>query len=81
MYNAICDELHRELSDIDARYVNGGRMTEQELDHINKITHTLKSMKTYAAMVEAEENGSAYKGYSRDRRYDDRYRDEGYRRY
>ena len=66
-------------------------MNGQELDHIDKMAHTLKSLKAYEAMHNGSEYGGSYmRGRSRTtgryisrdsypRDYDSR--DEGYRRY
>ena len=71
MYKAICDAIHRELETLDEKYSKGAQMSGSELDAIDKMVHTLKSLKTYEAMED---------GYTRGRRYSD-YDTREYRRY
>ena len=50
MYNKICDALHEELDILDERYANGSKLTNADLDMIDKVTHALKCLKTVEAM-------------------------------
>lgn len=90
MYDGICEAIHRELDQLDEKFAKGASMNGQELDHIDKMAHALKSLKTYEAMHNGSEDGGSYMrgrsratgryisrdGYPRD--YDSR--DEGYSR-
>lgn len=50
MFNGICDALHRELEALDEKFARGAQMSGQELEHIDKMAHALKSFATYEAM-------------------------------
>lgn len=62
MYEGICGAIHRELEQLDEKFTNGAQINGQELDHINKMTHTLKSLATYEAMQGNSEYGGSYDG-------------------
>lgn len=74
----ICETLNRSLKEANEKIRNaGGKLSTSDLDYINKLTHSLKSVKTSIAMIEAEEmeDGGSYddgsyrmRGYSRDGR-------------
>lgn len=73
----LCDEL--------AEYADKNRWTEKDVEMIDHITHSIKSLMKY---IEMEENGGAYEGrsyargrynnryYRDDRSYDNRYYDD-----
>lgn len=49
-------KLCKEIEIIESKYMNGAaEMTVQDIEKLDKIYHTLKSMATYNAMKEAEE--------------------------
>jgi len=82
MFNGICDALHRELGELEDKFASGAKMNGQELEHIDKMAHALKSLATYEAMT----GNSGYDGdsYARGRsRMTGRYvsRDGGYSGY
>lgn len=89
MFEGICEALHREMDQIEEKVSNGGQLSGQDLEHIDKMAHALKSLATYEAMKSNSEYGGSYDGsYARGRsRYTGRYvsRDygpsESYRRY
>lgn len=66
------EKMCHELDIIADKYGNGQEMSVQDLEKIDKLYHALKSMKTYHAMVDAEEymddgfSGNMYRhgGYS-----------------
>ena len=62
MFEGICEALMREMETIEEK-VSKGQMNSQDLDHIDKIAHALKSLKTYEAM---EGSSGLDSGYSRD---------------
>ena len=74
MYEAICDAIHRELDVMDEKLASGKTtLNSQDLEHIDKMAHALKCLKTYEAM----EGHSDYDSYARGRsRTTGRYRDE-----
>ena len=64
----LCDTLSREIDKANAKIRKAnGELTAGDIEYIDKLTHSLKSVKTTLAMMEAEDGGS-YDGYSR-RRY------------
>lgn len=81
MFEGICEALHREMDQLDEKFAGGAQMSGQELEHIDKMAHALKSLETYKAMKGNSEYGGSYEGsYARGRsRTTGRYisRDEG----
>ena len=66
MYEGICDAIHRELDVLDEKYSKGTQLSGQDLDHIDKMAHALKCIKTYDAMQgHSEYDGSYARGRSR----------------
>ena len=52
MYEGICATIRQELDELDEKYdLEDARMTAQDLDHIDKMFHALKCLKTYEAMT------------------------------
>lgn len=57
----LCETISRELEDANEKIRNaGGKVTAGDVDYIDKLTHSLKSIKTTIAMMESEDEG----GYS-----------------
>jgi hypothetical protein len=67
MFEGLCNAIHRELYELDEKFSNGAKMNAQELEHIDKMAHALKSLVTYEAMVgNSEYSGDSYaRGRSR----------------
>jgi len=82
MFEGICEALHREMDMLEEKYSNSkSPMNAQDLDHIDKMAHALKSLKAYEAMTGNSEYGGSYDSYARGRsRTTGRYisRDGGY---
>lgn len=53
----LCGIISDEVADATAKIHQAGGMTAGDVDYIDKLTHTLKSLKTTIAMLEAEEDG------------------------
>lgn len=52
----LCDTISNEIEEANAKIRKaGGKLTAGDVDYINKLTHTLKSLKTTIAMMEADE--------------------------
>ena len=67
-----CDAVSQELGDLlDKVENNGGKMSSADLDELDKLTHSIKSVKTTLAMMDAE--GGSYRDSSSDRMYNDGY--------
>ena len=66
MFEGICEALHREMDMLDEKYSSGKvQMSGQDLEHIDKMAHALKSLATYEAMKGNSEYGnSSYAGGS-----------------
>ena len=73
MFNNICEALHRELDMLDEKYANGSQLNNQDLEHIDKMMHALKSIATYEAM-----KGDSEYGFSRRMSRSSRYSRDGY---
>ena len=59
MYNGICAAIHREMERLDEKYSNENvQLNIQDLDNIDKMTHTMKSLAGYEQMKGASEYGS-----------------------
>lgn len=81
MFEGICEAIHRELDELDKKYESGAQLSKQDLEDLNKMAHTLKSLKTCEAMEGNSEYGSYDGSYARGRsRTTGRYvsRDGGY---
>jgi hypothetical protein len=54
-----CEVMSRELGDVvDKVRETGGKMSGADLDEIDKLTHSIKSIKTTMAMMDAEDDGA-----------------------
>lgn len=64
----ICETISRAISQANEKIrAAGGKLSVGDADFIDKLTHTLKSVKTVIAMEEAEmDGGYSERGYSRD---------------
>ena len=59
MFDGICDAIHREMEMLDNKYSEGKtNLNGQDLEHIDKMAHALKSLATYEAMLGSSEHGS-----------------------
>ena len=69
MYHGICEAIHREMEKLDEKYAEGKTpLTVQDLDNIDKMAHTLKSLKGYEVMEGNSEYGGSYdNSYARGR--------------
>lgn len=57
----LCETVSRELEDANEKIRKaGGKVSAGDVDYIDKLTHSMKSIKTTIAMMEAEEDD----GYS-----------------
>ena len=59
MYEGICEAIHKELDALEDKYSKGTQLSGQDLEHIDKMAHALKCLKTYEAM----HGNSEYYGY------------------
>jgi len=50
MFEGICEAIHKEMDMLEEKFEGGGKLTAQDLEHLDKMAHTLKSLKTYEAM-------------------------------
>lgn len=76
----LCETISREIGDANEKIRQaGGKLSAGDVDFVDKLTHTMKSLKTTIAMMEADdgESGgmygnegsyrSSYRGQSRNR--------------
>ena len=57
----LCDIVSKELKEATEKLrQSGGKLSAGDVEYIDKLTHTVKSIKTTIAMMEAEDEG----GYS-----------------
>ena len=60
----LCDTLSRALKDANEKiHSAGGKLGAGDLDYLDKLTHSIKSIKTTLAMMESEEDEDGYSGY------------------
>lgn len=60
----LCESISREIADANEKIRKaGGKLSAGDVDYIDKLTHTLKSLKTTVAMMEAEEDGYSQNNY------------------
>lgn len=78
----LCEIISKEIKDATRKVTEAGKLSAGDYDVLDKLTHTLKSIKTTIAMIEAEDGYS--RGYPRNsyddgsvRRYYPRERDDG----
>ena len=67
MFEGICEAIHREMEILEDKYSKGTQLTGQDLEHIDKMAHALKSLATYDAMKGNSEYGGSYDSYARGR--------------
>ena len=66
MFEGICEAIHKEMDVLEDKYEKGTQLSSQDLEHIDKMAHALKSLKAYEAMVgHSEYDGSYARGRSR----------------
>lgn len=70
----LCDTISKEIADANRKIRNaGGKMSAGDLETIDKMTHTLKSLKTVIAMAEAEDGKYSNRGSEGTYRHNDGY--------
>ena len=67
----LCETISREIGEANDKIRSaGGKLSGEDLTYLDKLTHTLKSLKTTIAMMEAEDGESGrysmphYGGYN-----------------
>ena len=64
MFEGICEAIHKEMDMLDEKYSSGNaQLNGQDLEHIDKMAHALKSLAGYEAMKGNSENGGSYNSY------------------
>lgn len=79
----LCETIDKEIKDANEKIRSaGGKLNAGDVDYIDKLTHTLKSIKTTIAMIEADDGESGrYMGDHSYSLYGNRsYGDSSYRR-
>jgi hypothetical protein len=55
----MCEILEEELSNVNKKVdKSGGTLSGDDISYIDKLTHSIKSIKTTIAMMEADDGGS-----------------------
>ena len=73
----LCETISKEIGEANDKIRNaGGKLTAGDVDYIDKLTHTLKSVKATIAMME-DEDGYSNRAYPMNGSY--RYRGGSYR--
>ena len=76
----MCEILEDELSNVNKKVdKSGGTLSGDDISYIDKLSHSIKSIKTTIAMIEAESDGS-YAGGSYADGYGGSYRMNSYAR-
>lgn len=61
----LCDIISRKVREATEKIRNaGGELSGGDVEYVDKLTHTLKSIKTTIAMMEAEDGRSNRDGYN-----------------
>lgn len=65
----MCETLNRALKEANEKIRNGGgKLSVSDIDFVNKLTHSIKSVKATIAMIEAEEMDDGENSYGYDNR-------------
>lgn len=67
MFESICEAIHKEMDMLEDKYSKGTQLSGQDLEHIDKMAHALKSLKTYEAMLGNSEYSGHEGSYARGR--------------
>ena len=60
----LCETVSKELESANEKINSaGGELSAGDLEYLDKLTHTMKSLKTTIAMIEAEEGHSGNRYY------------------
>ena len=54
----LCDFLGDELKDTNKKLYDAGKMSTNDLDYVDKLTHAIKSLKTTIAMEEYDDDST-----------------------
>ena len=62
--HSLCEAVSREIAEANEKIrAAGGKMAVSDVDYLDKLTHTLKSIKATIAMMEDEGHGSSGRRY------------------
>lgn len=78
----LCETIKDEIAEANKKIKNaGGKLSAGDVEYIDKLTHSLKSIKAVMAMMEDEDSGeySGRMSYARDGRSGRSYRGGSYR--
>lgn len=60
----LCETVNREIKEANEKIRKaGGKITAGDVDYVDKLTHTLKSIKTTIAMIEHEDDNEYSNDY------------------
>lgn len=70
----LCETISHEIADANEKIrAAGGKLSGADVDYVDKLTHTLKSVKGVIAMAEDEDGYSRYYPMTYSRRNDNSY--------
>lgn len=64
LLNRLCKRIQNKLDECERNLEASQDMSVSDVDIVDKLTHTLKSLKTTIAMMEAEEGGESRRSYA-----------------
>ena len=60
----LCETVNKEIADANQKIrSSGGKLSAGDVDHLDKLTHMAKSIKTTLAMMESEEDEGGYSNH------------------
>ena len=65
MFDGICEAIHREMDELNAKYETGAQLAEKDLASIDTMAHALKNIATYTAMLEGDRRSRPVSSYRR----------------
>lgn len=68
MLKGLCKRVMEKLEECEGNLRAAGTMSVLDIDILDKLTHTAKSLKTTIAMMEAKEGGESRRSYAMDGR-------------
>lgn len=68
----LCETISKEIGDANEKIRSAGKLSAGDVDYIDKLTHTLKSVKSVIAMMDSEYSNSMGNGMDGSYRYSGR---------
>ena len=68
----LCETISKEIGDANEKIRSAGKLSAGDVDYIDKLTHTLKSVKSVIGMMDSEYSNSMGNGMDGSYRYSGR---------